>query len=187
MKTTIQIQIVVIPIGIAVYGPYNEKNNTEYKSLGGRYDHKGRRWILPNNKDSWRKLDELFGEESPSAIIVILPGILTAYSGQLQFGGYVIATWNAHKGCVRMAEGVEVIGGEWDEAASAAHFEPRLSSPDAVLHVVIRRSMAQKHGLVIIEELKNEPLQNPLMVFADSDLQVELEGRGYKVERSVFF
>jgi hypothetical protein len=186
MKNTIQIQIVVIPIGIAVHGPYNEKNNTEYKSLGGRYDRKGRRWILPNNKDSWRKLDELFGEESTNAIVVILPGILTAYSGQLQFGGYVIAAWNASKGCVQMADGVEVIGGEWDEAASAAHMEPHLSSPDAVLHVVIRRSMADKHGLVIVRELENQPVQNPLSPYADSDLQVELEGRGYRVEPCLF-
>lgn len=187
MKHIIQVKIVVVPAGIAVHGPFNENNNTAYRSLGGRYDRLGRRWILPNNADTWRKLDELFGEESPSAIVVILPGILTVSSGQLQFGGYVIATWNTHKGCVQMAEGVEVIGGEWDEAASAAHMEPRLSSPDAVLHVVIRRSMADKHGLVIIEVLENEPLHNPLLIFADSDLQVELEGRGYKVERSVFF
>jgi hypothetical protein len=120
-------------------------------------------------------------------IVVILPGLLTDCSGQLQFSGYVIATRNAHKGCVRMAEGFEVIGGEWDETASAAHLEPRLSSPDAVLHVVIRRSMADKHGLVIIEVLDNEPIQNPLLMFADSDLQVELEGRGYKVARSLLF
>jgi hypothetical protein len=85
-----------------------------------------------------------------------------------------------------MADGVEVIGGEWDEAASAAHMEPHLSSPDAVLHVVIRRSMADKHGLVIVRELENQPVQNPLSPYADSDLQVELEGRGYRVEPCLF-
>jgi len=186
MKNTIQIKIVVVPAGIAVHGPFNEKSNTEYKSLGGRYDRLGRRWILPNNEDTWRKLAELFGEESPNVIVVIPPGLLTIFSEQLQFGGYVIAAWNAHKGCVQMPEGVELVEGAWDEVASAAHKFPCLASPDAVLHVVVRRSMADNHGLVIIKELENQPVQNPLAPYADSDLQVELEGRGYRVEQVLF-
>jgi hypothetical protein len=186
MKTSIQIKIVVVPAGIAVYGPFNEKNNTEYKSLGGRYDRLGRRWILPNNEDAWRKLAELFGEESPIVIVVIPPGLLTIACEQLQFGGFVIATWNSRKGCVQTAEGVEVVGGVWDETASAAVKVPCLSNPDAVLHVAVRRAMADKHGLVIIKEVENQPVQNPLAPYADSDLRVELEGRGYHVEH-VFF
>lgn len=186
MKNTIQIKIVVVPAGIAVHGPFNEKNNATYKSLGGRYDRLGRRWILPNNEDALRKLAELFGEESPIVIVVIPLGLLTIFSEQLQFGGYVIAAWNAHKGCVQMAEGVEVVGGTWDEAASAAHKVPCLSDPNAVLHVVVRRAMADKHGLVIIKELENQPVQNPLAVYSASDLQVELEGRGYRVEQELF-
>lgn len=183
MKHTIQIKILVVPAGIAVQGPFNDKNNTTYKSLGGRYDRLGRRWILPNNDESWRKLAELFGEESPIVIVVIPPGLLTISSEQLQFGGYVIAAWNNRKGCVQMAEGVEVVGGTWDEATSAIHTVPCLSDPDAVLHVAVRRAMADKHGLVIVREVENQPVQNPLAPYADSDLQVELEGRGYSVEQ----
>jgi hypothetical protein len=186
MKNTIQIKIVVVPAGIAVHGPFNENNNAFYKSLGGRYDRLGRRWILPNNEDAWRKLAELFGEESPIVIVVIPPGLLTIAYEQLQFCGYVIATWNTRKGCVHTPEGVEVVGGTWDEAASAAVKVPCLSDPDAVLHVAVRRAMADKHGLVIIKELENQPNQNPLAPYADSDLQVELEGRGYRVEQLVF-
>jgi hypothetical protein len=186
MKHTIQIKIVVVPAGIAVHGPFNEKNNAAYKSLGGRYDRLGRRWILPNNEDSWRKLAELFGEESPTVIVVIHPRMLTIFHEQQQFGGYVIATWNTRKGCVQTAEGVEVVGGTWDETTSAAHTVPCLSDPDAVLHVAVRRAMADKHGLVIVKEVENQPNQNPLAPYADSDLQVELEGRGYRIERLLF-
>lgn len=186
MKHTIQIKIVVVPAGIAVHGPFNMKNNTAYKSLGGRYDRLGRRWILPNNEDTWRKLAELFGEETPIVIVVIPSGLLTISSEQLQFGGYVIASWNTRKGCVQIAEGVELVGGVWNEGASAAVKVPCLSGPDAVLHVAVRRAMADKHGLVIIKELENQPIQNPLAPFADSDLRVELEGRGYRIERPLF-
>ncbi len=182
MKHSIQINILVIPIGIAVHGPFNEQNNAIYKSLGGRFDRLGRRWILPNNEEVWLKLAELFGEDGPIVIVVIPPRMLTIFHGQLQFGGYVIAIFNTQKGCVQVAEGVEVVGGKWDEAASAARNTPYVSNPNAVLHVVMRRSMAEKHGLTIIKELENQPIPNPLAPYADSDLQVELESRGYKVE-----
>jgi hypothetical protein len=78
------------------------------------------------------------------------------------------------------------VGGTWDETTSAAHTVPCLSDPDAVLHVAVRRAMADKHGLVIIKEVENQPVQNPLAVYSASDLQVELEGRGYRVEQLVF-
>lgn len=186
MKHTIQIKIVVVPAGIAVHGPFNEKNNAAYKSLGGRYDRLGRRWILPNNEDTWRKLAELFGEESQIVVVVISQGMLSVYSEQLHFCGYVIATWNTRKGCVQMAEGVELVGANWDEVASATNKAPCLSDPDAVMHVAIRRAMAEEYGLFIIKELENQPVQNPLAAYSASDLQVELEGRGYRVEQVLF-
>jgi hypothetical protein len=45
----------------------------------------------------------------------------------------------------------------------------------------MRLEYALRNGLKILEELGEETAINPLTAFPDSDLQTELEARGYRV------
>ncbi len=55
-----------------------------------------------------------------------------------------------------------------------------------VFHIVVRREFAVTKGFGIIAELGDEIMTNPLAPYADSDLRVELEDRGYRVDPILF-
>lgn len=187
MKKTIQIEILEILRNISIRCPFSPKNNEAYKALHGQYEKTPKRWLVPDNADSRSKLNELFGAASPSVVVSITPKDLIVCGSQVQLSGYVAASWDERKNCVHLPEGVDLVAGGWDQAASAASKTPCLSGPDAVLHVVVRRDYAESHDLKIVEELVDEPVSNPLAQYADSDLRTELEKRGYGiVERALF-
>ncbi len=182
MKQNTQIQITPITSGIAVRGPYSAQNNESYKYVGGIYDSRGRRWIVPDDDDSWGLLYELYGADSQIVVAAADSKHLATTGSQLQLGGYVIAQWDTRKSCIRLGEGVELINGAWDVASSTSLESPCLAAGDALFHVTLRGDFAITNSLTIITELGEERPRNPFALFSDSDLQVELEDRGYKVE-----
>ena len=185
MKKTFQIHIMEIFMLISVHSPFSPDNNEVFKLLGGKFDRPNERWLLPKNDDSRSKLEELFGAESRNVIARVTQKNLTSAGKQLQLGGHVVAEWDDRWNRVSLANaGVELMAGGWDDAASAAHQTPFLSGPDAVFHIVVKSDFANRRGLTVVEELPDEIVENPLRPYADSDLQTELENRGYIVTRA---
>ena len=183
MKKTIQIEILNLGSFLAIYSPNSLQNNEHYKLLGGHFDSLNQRWLVPNGATAQFKIAELFGQASPSVIACVTPKDLVACGCQLQTGGYVTANWDERNNSVWLHEGVEVLKGAWDLAASTTSKVPSLSSADDVLTVVLRRDFAEKHGLESVEELPEEDVTSPLSRYADNDLQSELENRGYRVAK----
>ena len=184
MKIKPQIHIMNVLLDISVKSPYSPDNNEKFKHLGGEYDKPSRRWLLPKDDDSRDKLNELFGSESCNVIARVTPKDLATVDNQLKLGGHVVANWDQRQKRVSLAKaGVELQSGGWDDAASAAHQTPCFSGPNAVLHIVVKRDFATKHGLTVVEELPYEHLDNPLAVYSDADLQAELRNRGYVIDR----
>ena len=186
MKHTIQILIAPIVAGISVKGPYHPLANESYKKAGGKYDKIGRRWILPDTVQSWDLIDELFGHSSMLVLAEVNGKLLATTGNQLVIDGYVVATWSTYKSCIILAEGVYLVEGSWDDAASAAAQAPCLTAGDAKYHLVVRSDFAMRHGLQIVEELGEQILTNRLSVFSDAELIAELRNRGYRVERDHF-
>lgn len=173
-------------MGFSIRYPYNPNNNEALKKLGGRYDGLARRWIVPNNEASQKKIEELFGAGSPNVVACVTKKNLTASGNLVALGGYVVASWDDRNNCVRLPDGVELVEGSWDTTASATLKQPCLAGVAPAVHVVVRRDFAETHGLGIVEELVGQVPKNPLAPFADSDLQTELKDRGYRVERRLF-
>lgn len=186
MKQNLQIQITPIASGIAVRGPYSSQNNESYKSVGGIYDRSGRRWILPDDDDSWELLYDLYGADGQIVVAAAEPKHLTTTGAQLQLGGYVVAQWNTNQSCVRLCEGVELIKGAWDHAKSTTLGNPCLMAGDSVFQVQVRHDFAATSSLELIAELGDEKPKNPLAEYSDDDLRTEFEDRGFKVERKLF-
>jgi hypothetical protein len=186
MKTTLQIQIAPIVSGISVKTPFHPLNNAEYKKVGGKYDKTGPspRWVLPDNDDSWDLLHKLFGAKGLIVVAAVDGKCLTTTGNQLVLGGYLVAQWDTRKSCIRVAEGVVLVDGIWDEAASATAQAPCMTPADTKFQVVVRRDFALKNGLAIVQELGEEVLINPLSVFTDAELIQELRNRGYRVEKN---
>lgn len=185
MKTIIQIEILELLKLLAILGPYSENNNKDYKSLGGYFDKPNRRWLVPNDVPAKDKLVELFGDSSPSVIVSVTGQQLVSCGAQLQHGGYVAASFDDRKNQVWLPDGVELVSGAWDLAASTAAKTPCLTTPEAVIHFVARRDYADKHGLQIVEELPDAPNTNSLARYADGDLITELARRGCRVEQEI--
>ncbi len=118
MKHSIQIQIQEIFRKISVRGPFNPHNNAAYKLVNGRYDKGGHRWILPDTDESRKVLDDLFGSKSPSVIVAVESTQLTTIGNQSELGGYLVASWDTRKDCVRLGDGIELVNGAWDVAVS---------------------------------------------------------------------
>jgi hypothetical protein len=184
MKLKPQIHIMDVLLDISVKSPYSPDNNVVFKALGGKYDKKDNRWLLPKDDDSRSELEALFGAESCNVIALVTSKDLTTVGKQLKIGGHVVANWDERQNRVSVPKtGVELMAGGWDDAASATSQTPCLSGPDAKLHVVVKRDFAKRHGLTVVEELPAETLENPLADVPDSDLITELRNRGYIVER----
>ena len=173
-------------MGISLRYPYNPNNNEALKMFGGRYDGLARRWVVPNNEASQKKIEELFGVALPNVIAFVTEKNLTASGNLVALGGYLVASWDDRKNCVRLPDGVELVQGSWDTTASATLKQPRLAGVAPAVHVVVKRDFAVTHGLGIVEELVGQVPKNPLAPFPDSDLQTELENRGYGVVRILF-
>ena len=184
MNKTPQIKIIHVPSGIAITSPFNPKNNEVFKALHGHFEKEGRRWILPNTAECRAKLAEMFGKESPNVVAKVTERDLIVYDSHLLLGGHVVASWDDRNNTIRMPAGVEIATGAWDVAASNEQKQPCLTV-DSTLKIVVRKAFAETHGLDIEEQLDDEELPNPLQPFADTDLRVELENRGYRVEKPV--
>lgn len=173
-----------VQLDISVKSPYSPDNNGVFKALGGKYDRNNNRWLLPKDDDSRDKLKELFGAQNCNVIALVTSKDLASVGKQLKLGGHVVANWDERQSRVSLAKtGVELLAGGWDDAASAARQTPCLSGPDPVLHVVVKRDFAERHGLPVVKELPDEDDANPWAVIPDSDLIAELQNRGYQVER----
>lgn len=185
-NTTIQIEILELLKLLAIYGPYSEINNKAYNALRGRFEKTNdRRWLVPNNAPAKAKIVELFGEAGPSVIVSVTGKHLVTCGSQLQHGGYVAASFDERKNLVWLPDGVELVSGAWDSAASTAGKTPCLTDPDAVIHIVVWRNYADTHGLKIVEELPEAPITNSLARYPDADLIAELVRRGYRVEQEI--
>jgi hypothetical protein len=188
-KNTIQIQIIEISTGIAIYCPYHLNNNECFRKSHGKYDKIGNRWILPANSDTKAEIVKLFGSPSPNVIVRVAKNDLIVHENQLVHGGYLVANWDERNNSIKMPVGVEIATGSWDIVASAENKHPCMVGGDASLKVVVRKDYAGTHGLEVVEELGFDQLEKPLQPFSDADLQVELENRGYRVhwpETSLF-
>ena len=184
MNTTPQITINAVPVGIAVSSPFNSKNNEVFKGLHGRFDPPGRRWILPPTAESKAKIAELFGEDSPDVVARVMARDLKICDNQLVLSGYVVAGLDERTNSIRMQAGVEIATGAWDDVASREHHHPCMAGSDFSVKVVVRQNFAETHGLKIEEFLGYRQVRNPLQIFSDSDLQAELESRGFRVEKN---
>lgn len=183
MQNTSQIQIFAIPGGIAIYSPFNLKNNEFFRKLHGQYDKFGRRWILPENPETESEIATLFGKPSSNVVARVPKNELIIRDNQLVHGGYLAASWDERNNSIKMPVGVEIATGSWDLVASAENQHPCIAGGDGSLKVVVRKDYAENHGLQVMEELGFDQFSNPLEPFSDADLQVELENRGYRVER----
>ena len=183
MKTP-QITIIDLQFGIAISSPFNPQNNEDFKQLHGHFVPADRRWVLPRTVESKAKLAELFGAKSPDVVAKVTEHDLSVCKNQLVLGGYLVAQLDDRHNTIRMPAGVEIATGAWDVAASNEKKHPCLTV-DSTLKIVVRKAFAETHGLDIEEELDDEELPNPLQPFADTDLRVELENRGYRVEKPV--
>lgn len=181
MQNTTQIQIFAIPGGIAIYSPFNLKNNEVFRKLHGQYDKFGRRWILPASPETESEIAALFGKPSSNVVARVPKNELIIHGNQLVHGGYLVANWDERNNSIKMPVGVEIATGSWDLVASAEKQHPCIAGGDASLEVVVRKDYAEKNGLKVEEELGFDQFSNPLEPFSDSDLQVELENRGYRV------
>ena len=184
MNTTPQITIIEVPSGLAISSPFNPKNNEVFKELHGHFERDGRRWILQPTVECKSKIAELFGEESPNVVARVTEHDFSICDKQLVLGGYVVASWDDRNNTIRMPAGVEIATGAWDVAASNEKKHPCLTV-GSTLKMVVRKDFAETHGLDIEEELDEVEVKNPLRPYADSDLKVELEHRGYRVEKPV--
>lgn len=183
--TTTQIEILELLKLLGIYGPYSEENNKAYKALGGYFDKPNRRWLVPDNPAAKAKIIDLFGDSGPSVIVSVTGKQLVSCGAQLQHGGYVAASFDERKNLVWLPDGAELVSGAWDLAASTAAKTPCLTDPDAVIHIVVRRDYAAKHGLTIVEEIPEAPNSNPFAPYPDADLIAELVRRGYRAEQEI--
>ncbi len=181
MKTTThltsQVKIAVTPDGIAIESPFSSVNNEKFRSRGGVFDHKTGRWIFPDTAATRAMIEELYGNES-ELVIVALPSTRVDEIGkQWQTGGYVIATRFEQAGAVKTAPGVQLANGAWLPKGGTLT-EPKVTAdPNTVIHIVVRKSYADREGLTIIAN--DPPSRNILEDVNISDLIDELRRRGF--------
>lgn len=174
MKT--QIQIKRTGGEIEIIAPYSTENNDKFRSRGGKYDRE-RGWYFPETPATEEMILSLWGQESPLCTVAIRPEDCESCGNQLKLGGYVVASRRGRDYRVEMSEGVAIYSGEFERSGGSVK-SPRVTwSGDVLLHVVMRQSFAQAHGLQIVSGDAQEPV-NPLAQFSDDQLIAEMQRRG---------
>jgi len=179
-----QITITDVPFGIAIASPFHPKNNDEFRRLHGHFEKEGHCWILPPTVESKLKIAELVGKKSPNVVAKVPKHDLSVCDSHLVLGGHVAASWDERKKTIRIPAGVEIASGAWDTIASEEKKYPCLTV-ESTLKMVVRKDFAETHGLDIEEELDEVEVTDSLRHYPDSAIKVELEHRGYRVERPV--
>ena len=174
---TSQVKIVVTDDGIAIESPYSHKNNQQFRSRGGHYDRDTGRWIFPNTEATMAMIEEMYGSESELAIASLPVGRIDEIDNQWQSGGYVVATRRNNDHPVKMAPGVQVAKGNWEPTGGTEAAPKVTGSADMEIHIVVRKSYAEREGLKIIAN--DEPARNTLKDVSIRDLIDELRRRGF--------
>lgn len=181
MKTNIQIKVVEFPSKYSINGPKNLKNEETFRNLKGFYETRDNRCLLDNNEENRSKIQEIFGNPSPSVVVSLGINDLTEYKNQLSIGGYLIASYDSSLKAISMPSGVELTNGSWDTDQTVKYDRICISVTNPEFHVVVRRHFAESRGLEIIAEImKKEPV-NTLANYSKAELKCALEQRGYQV------
>jgi hypothetical protein len=142
MQTTITIH----DSKILISGPYSEKNNESWRSLGGKFA--GGNWVLPDNDTSRSMIADLFGTKSDE-VEALVP--YEKYEGGqiLQIGGYVLAQRRGRDYRVQMPHDVSLAAGSFSSSGGSVK-NPRVAPDrDVVFRLKCRRSFAEQHELEI--------------------------------------
>jgi hypothetical protein len=175
-----QISIVVTLDEIAISSPFSHSNNEIFREKGGRWDAKSREWIFERTQATEEMIRELFGEQSQLVNARVPLGHIEERYNQWKIGGYVVANRYKHDSPVEIPLGVQLEKGHWHKTGGTTT-EPRVTGDnDMSITVVMRRSFAERAGLVIVAT-EDDALSNPLAGIKLRDLIAELRRRGFNV------
>lgn len=142
MQTQIEIQAGKIVLN----GPYSEKNNEVWRSVGGKFA--GGNWVLPDCETARLAVAELFGVRSEEVDALVPYGKWSGYQ-ILQIGGYVLAQRRGRDYRVQMPSDVSLASGAFAERGGSVRNPSVAPSSDVVFRLRCRRSFAERHGLTI--------------------------------------
>lgn len=176
MKT--QIQISKSNGSISIVAPYSETNNAKFRNRGGKYDRSSG-WVFADAPASRELISELWGDESPLCVVRIPLGDAKSCGNQEMLGGYVLASRRGRDYRVELADGVTLMEGSFCGSGGSVKNPCVTWDGDVVLHVVVRRSFAERNNLTIVES-EDQPVadSNPLADYSDDQLLAEIKRRG---------
>lgn len=148
----IQIHITLEDGTIGVRGPYSESNNSQYRSLGGKFSNG--KWTLPDNDTTRKTLAELFGERSEEVEVLAPAESCTGKYGTIvQLGGYVLAQRRGRDSRVEMPSGVSLAAGRFRSSGGSVK-NPRVSlDDDVIFRVCVRKSFADSMKLQLVTSI----------------------------------
>lgn len=131
---------------IQVSGPFSEKNNTVWRSLGGKFSDGA--WSIPDNPSARERIESMFGAKSEIVDVLVPIGHPEVKgSGTLQIGGYVLASRRFRDGRVAMPSGVSLAAGSFPSSGGSVK-SPRVSAADdTVFRLSCRASFAAAMNL----------------------------------------
>lgn len=145
---------------------YSNTNNRRFRSVGGVFNG-GKGWVFNDTPAVRKMLNELFGEDSPLCRVKVeADGPQTVlYGSELKINdvGYVLAQRRGRDHRVESPAGVELFDGAWKGSGGSVKNPEPTWEDGTVLHAVVRRSIAERLGLKIVEdeESKGEPIDPP--------------------------
>lgn len=175
MKT--QINITQNNKQISINAPYSATNNVIYRSRGGKFSKDTSAWVFAKSQAVETMITDLWGKDS-ALVQVEISGEddqIEKTKNEWMLKGYKIASRRGRDCRVETPEGVQLAQGIWERSGGSVK-NPRVGSASGlVLHVVVRRSFAEREGLKIIAE---DTEFNPLAQFTDEELINEIKRRG---------
>lgn len=173
-----QISIDVTLDEIAIGSPFSHSNNEVFREKGGQWNGNSRQWIFPRTPATEEMLTELFGEQSQLVNARVPLSHIEERYNQWKIGGYVVANRYKHDTPVETPLGVQLEKGHWHKSGGTTT-EPRVTGDkDLSITVVMRRSFAERAGLVIVAS-EDQVLSYPLAEVGTRALIDELRRRGF--------
>lgn len=166
--------------GCKIFAHYSPNLIGCFKRNGGKWDASEGSWTFSPEKAK-EIFTKNFGEE-PDEIVTVLVDE-NNFSGEsskyLVMGGYLLAIRYDRDGTVKLADGVELVAGNFAGSAGSYKYPAIGICTGVVLRLNVRKSFAIKHELKIEKNVE----VNIFEKFADEVLVSELKKRGYNVTK----
>lgn len=147
-----QVTINITSDTIVVVGPYSEKNNDTWRSLGGKFRNGA--WHLPDNETARTEIAAMFGKRSED-VQALVPSSILKDGKTIQIGGYVLARRRYRDSPVTLENGVTLARGAFSQRGGSVKSPSISLDSDVIFVLTCRQAFAEANNLEIAHDNNN--------------------------------